>query len=75
MGMFTANQITGDFSITAPSGFKIENGEIVHPIDPVSIGGNMFAALKNLSGIGSDNDLTFVGKIPCIRFEDFSVSG
>ena len=75
MGMFTANTVTGDFSIMAPSSYKIENGEIAYAVDPLAIGGNMYEALKTLSGIGSDNDLTFVGKIPCIRFEGFTVSG
>jgi PmbA protein len=75
MGMHTANTISGDFSIVAPLGYKIENGEITNPIDAVSIAGNLYKSFNQIIAIGDDAKLTDIGKIPTIAFDGFTISG
>ncbi len=54
LGAHTANPISGDFSVEASNGFKIENGEITNPINKAMISGNIFQILKNCEGVKSD---------------------
>ena len=75
MGIHTANFISGDFSIVAPLGYKIENGEITHPIDSVSVAGNLYKSFNQIITIGNDLKLTDIGKIPSLVFDGFTISG
>lgn len=75
MGVGHANTITGEFSVVAPSAFLLKNGEIVNPLEPVTVAGNFFHALKKVREIGSDARLLTVGKIPSMTFEGLTVSG
>ncbi|MCE7741485.1 MAG: TldD/PmbA family protein [Candidatus Heimdallarchaeota archaeon] len=56
IGLFTANPVTGDFSVTCNDTFLIENGEKVHPLKSVSIAGNYFETLNNIRFIGNDRE-------------------
>ena len=47
--------LTGDYSRGA-SGFWVENGEIVHAVDEVTIAGNLRDMYANIVDIGSDVD-------------------
>lgn len=47
------NMVTGDYSRGA-AGFWVENGVIVHPVEEITIAGNMTEMLKMIVGIGSD---------------------
>jgi PmbA protein len=49
------NLITGDYSRGA-AGFWIENGRIQHPVDEVTIAGNLREMLLGLEAVGSDVD-------------------
>ena len=49
------NQITGDYSRGA-SGFWIENGKISHPVEEITIAGNLSAMYSNIVALGSDID-------------------
>ncbi|MFX1592976.1 MAG: TldD/PmbA family protein [Promethearchaeota archaeon] len=75
LGMHTADTISGDFSIVAPNCYKIENGEITTPLEPVSIAGNLYKAFKQITSLGNEIELTPFGKMPSIAFEGFTVSG
>jgi PmbA protein len=75
MGIGHANTITGEFSVVAPNTFLIKKGEIVNPLEPVTIAGNFFHALKDVKDIGSDTQLLPMGKIPSITFKNLTVSG
>jgi PmbA protein len=75
MGIGHANTITGEFSVVAPNAFLIEKGEIVNPLEPVTIAGNFFHALKNVWEIGCDTRLLPMGKIPSIVIGELTVSG
>ncbi len=49
------NIVTGDYSRGA-AGFWIANGEIVHPVDEITIAGHLADMYGSLSGIGDDPD-------------------
>lgn len=73
--MGTPNTITGEFSVVAPSAFLINNGVATDPLEPVTIAGNFFHALKGVQEVGSDPLLTRWGKIPSMVLDDLTVSG
>jgi PmbA protein len=50
-----ANLITGDYSRGA-AGFWVEGGQIVHPVDEVTIAGNLRDMLLGIEAVGSDVD-------------------
>ncbi len=49
------NTVTGDYSRGA-AGFWIENGVVVHPVDGITIAGNLRAMFAGIQAIGSDVD-------------------
>jgi PmbA protein len=71
---FGANLVTGDYSRGA-SGLWIENGELTHAVEEVTISGNLREMLKNVSAIG--DDLIFRGAIasPTLRVDGMTVAG
>ncbi|NIO17195.1 MAG: hypothetical protein GTO14_10630 [Anaerolineales bacterium] len=75
MGIGHANTVTGEFSVVAPSAFLVENGDVIRPLEPVTVAGNFFHALKNVQQIGRDTRLLGMGKIPSILIGDLTVSG
>jgi PmbA protein len=70
-----ANGITGDFSLAA-SGFLVEKGTVVRPVEQITIAANFFDMLKDIEEIG--NDLYFsssaVGS-PSIIVKNMNISG
>ncbi|MCF7222684.1 metalloprotease PmbA [Marilutibacter chinensis] len=49
------NNITGDYSRGA-AGFWVENGEIAHPVDGVTVAGNLKDMFRAIEAVGSDID-------------------
>lgn len=47
------NYVTGDYSRGA-AGFWVEGGQIVHPVDEVTIAGNLKEMFKGIAAIGAD---------------------
>lgn len=56
------SMVTGDYSRGA-SGFWVENGEIVHPVEEVTIAGNLRQMWRGIRGVG--DDLDHRGNIQC----------
>ena len=76
MGMGHSNMITGDFSVTATNAYLVENGEIVHPVKPVSIAGNFFKSLMDIEQIGSDViDLPFPLESTTLTIQNHTITG
>ncbi len=75
MGMGHANRISGDFSVVSPSAYKVENGEITNPVESITVAGNLYKSFNQITMMGNDNELTFLGKIPSMAFDGFTVSG
>ena len=71
---FGVNMVTGDYSRGAV-GFWIENGEIVHPVEEVTIAGNLKIMFNDIEMIG--NDLVFRGRTasPTIKLRKMMVAG
>jgi PmbA protein len=71
---FGVSVVTGDYSRGA-AGLWIENGELVYPVEEVTIAGNLSEMLNNVAMIGSD--LEFRGSIasPTLLVEGITVGG
>jgi PmbA protein len=68
------NGVTGDYSRGA-SGFWVEGGALVHPVEEVTIAGNLKDIFKGIAAIGSDVDTR--GGILCgsILIEEMTIAG
>ena len=75
MGMIHSNVISGDFSVVANSAYLIENGEISHPLNPITVAGNFYKSYQDIRNLGSDSKLLPAVKTPTIAFDGFTVNG
>jgi len=68
------NMVTGDYSRGA-SGYWVENGEIVHPVQEVTVAGNLKDMFKAISAIGNDvlNRSSF--KVGSVLIDSMTVGG
>jgi PmbA protein len=66
--------VTGDYSRGA-NGMWIENGELTHPVQEMTVGGNLLEMIASLESLG--DDLEFHGSLgaPTLRFGELTVSG
>jgi PmbA protein len=71
---FGTNIVTGDYSRGA-TGLWIENGQLTHAVEEVTIAGNLAEMLMNISAIG--NDLVFRGSVACptLRIDGMTIAG
>jgi len=71
---FGTNLVTGDYSRGA-TGLWIENGQLTHAVEEVTIAGNLAEMLRNVSAIG--NDLVFRGSVasPTLRIDGMTIAG
>jgi PmbA protein len=68
------NPVTGDYSRGA-AGLWIEGGEIVHPVEEITIAGNFSEMLMDIDAVGSD--ILWLGRIasPSLRVAKMTVAG
>ncbi|HVU44473.1 MAG TPA: metallopeptidase TldD-related protein [Terracidiphilus sp.] len=71
---FGVNVVTGDYSRGA-TGLWVENGQLTHAVEEVTIAGNLREMLMNITAIG--NDLVFRGSVasPTLRIDGMTVAG
>lgn len=71
---FGVNLVTGDYSRGA-TGLWIENGQLTHAVEEVTIAGNLGEMLRNITAIG--NDLVFRGSVasPTLRIDGMTLAG
>jgi PmbA protein len=71
---FGVNPVTGDYSRGA-TGLWIENGQLTHAVEEVTIAGNLADMLRNVTAIG--NDLVFRGSVasPTLRIDCMTLAG
>ena len=71
---FGVNTVTGDYSRGA-TGLWIENGQLTHAVEEVTVAGNLAEMLRNITAIG--NDLVFRSAIasPTLRIDGMTVAG
>jgi PmbA protein len=63
VGSAHSNAVTGDFSVTAGTAFKIESGAVAYPLKPCTVAGNLYDSLNTIITIG--NDLKTSGNVIC----------
>lgn len=68
------NLVTGDYSRGA-SGFLVEGGQIVKPVQSVIIAGNLKSLLRNIRAIGKDAETRSSFFIGSILLDDVTVAG
>lgn len=68
------NGITGDYSRGA-AGFWVENGQIVHPVEEVTIAGNLKDIFMGIVAIGSDIEMRGSKRVGSILVEKMMVAG
>ncbi len=71
---FGVNLVTGDYSQGA-TGLWVENGEVVHPVQEITIAGNLKTMFRNVSAIGNDLEWRGAGAVPTLRVEGMTVAG
>ena len=71
---FGTNIVTGDYSRGA-AGLWIENGQLTHAVEEITIASNLGEMLRNIAAIG--NDLVFRGSVasPTIRIDGMTIAG
>jgi PmbA protein len=71
---FGINMVTGDYS-RGVVGYWIENGELVYPVEEITIAGNLKEMWMSVEAIG--NDLVFRGRIasPTVKIAEMTVAG
>jgi PmbA protein len=53
----------------------IENGELTHAVEEVTIAGNLGEMLKNITAIGSDLEFRTAIASPTLRIDGMTVAG
>jgi len=66
--------ISGDFSGVAKAAYLIKDGKIDRAVSGTLIAGNLFEALKTLSGISKETETVFNYTFPALRLEDISIT-
>jgi PmbA protein len=74
-GGAACSAISGELSIGV-QGFLVENGNIVHPVDAITVNGNFFEFIQNISAVSNQVQETFSSyKIPDLLVEGLLISG
>ena len=71
---FGVNLVTGDYSRGA-SGLWIEDGELTHAVEEITIAGRLGEMFRNIVAIG--DDLEFRGSVasPTLRIDGMTIAG
>ena len=68
------NMVTGDYSRGA-AGFWVENGVIVHPVEEITIAGNLQTMFKQIVAIGNDVLVQGSKQVGSMLIENMTVAG
>lgn len=68
------NMVTGDYSRGA-AGFWVENGEIVHPVEEVTVAGNLRDMFLGIVALGTDVETRGSRRVGSILVERMTVAG
>jgi PmbA protein len=71
---FGVNPVTGDYSRGA-AGLWIENGELAHPVEELTIAGNLRDMLRDIEMVGSDLRLRTSIAAPTLKIARMTVAG
>lgn len=68
------NYVTGDYSRGA-AGFWVENGEIVHPVEEITIAGNLRDMLKGIVAVGADTYTSGTKTLGSVLIDRMTLAG
>ncbi len=68
------NMVTGDYSRGA-GGFWVENGEIAHPVQEITVAGNLKEMFMNIVAIGSDVEVRGSRQCGSVLVDGMTVAG
>ena len=71
---YGVNTVNGDYSRGA-AGFWVEDGEIKHPVEEVTIAGNLRDLYRNVVAIGNDTDTRGSIRTGSILVESMTIAG
>lgn len=74
LGAHTANGVTGDFSVTAPNVWRIENGERIHAVKEVALSGNLPELLGRVGGVSKEVRRSFGSVVPYVLLRGLQIS-
>ncbi|HZC88622.1 MAG TPA: metallopeptidase TldD-related protein, partial [Nitrososphaera sp.] len=66
------NPVNGDFSGVVKGGKLVKNGEVQHPVKEVMVAGNIFDALRQLTGVSKERKVIYDSILPYMRFDNIS---
>ncbi len=68
------NYVTGDYSRGA-AGFWVENGQIVHPVEEITIAGNLRNMLAGIVAVGNDVQIRGTKQTGSIMIDRMTIAG
>ncbi|QYJ94215.1 MULTISPECIES: metalloprotease PmbA [Shewanella] len=68
------NGVTGDYSRGA-AGFYVENGEILYPVEEITIAGNLKEMYRNMVAVGKEQDLRSSIRTGAILLDEMKIAG
>jgi PmbA protein len=68
------NIVSGDYSRGA-AGFWVKNGEIAHPVNEVTIAGNLAAMFRQIKAVGSDVDVRGTVRCGAVLVDALTLAG
>lgn len=68
------NTVTGDYSRGA-AGFWVENGAIAHPVEEITVAGNLAEMFRNIKAIGCDVDTRGGIRTGSVLIEPMTIAG
>jgi PmbA protein len=71
---FGVNTVTGDYSRGA-AGLWIENGELTHPVEEITIAGNLRDMFRNVAMIGNDLRFRSATASPTVKIARMTLAG
>jgi PmbA protein len=71
---FGVNPVTGDYSRGAV-GLWIENGELVYPVEEITIAGNLLEMFQNIEVVGNDLELRGTIAAPTVKIAKMTIAG
>lgn len=66
------NAVNGDFSGVVKGGRLVKNGTVQHAVKEVMVAGNVFEALRRLSGVSKERKIIYDSILPYMRFDGIS---
>ncbi len=69
------DMVSGDISATIDFGFRIEKGQLTHPVETTMIGSDVFEMLEHIDAVSSDARREPGSVFPSLRIQDVQIVG